>query len=627
MKKYFLLIFALSLALLTLVACNSGTNSAETRATTEEALDVVSPSELTLEAIDGRLNFKIVRPDSLSSGDAALEVSQTLVTELSGIFGTTVSIGTDYLKRGSSYDDSTLEILVGLTGYSQSQKWAKECNYGDYIIAAEGNKIVITALSEHCLATAGNVFLSKVRNAYEKDGNTATLSASELDTHNVYDKQLAALPIFDGGEFGSYYDAGNRTASQKTQCDEIIIEKTSAEEYESYLAKLESAGYASAVKNTAGGNLFATYTSEAYMITAGYYSAVKETRLLIEPAYDISALTKKEDYTRVTDSCITVLGTEYPDSTTSSGFISNGLSMLIRLEDGRFVIVDGGFNRSLQADNLIEEMRSQSALYTSTPVIAAWIVTHAHPDHDAVFISQLGRFTSAGIKVEILIANAMSESERQRALNSSSPDFTGNEGYRSALLTAAAENSGADVFKAHVGQKFCLANLEIEVVYTLESYAPNFCNSLNTSSVVTKMTFSDSASGKKTTLLCTGDATGAAMETLNRTFGSYIQCDAVQVCHHGGPTAGNDAGTANAYKTVNASLVIWPLGARWLDYFISTSYNKVLFEQPNYFECYFAGYERDKVTIPLPYVAGETQITVSCAGSCSRPHEYKKGGS
>ena len=121
------------------------------------------------------------------------------------------------------------------------------------------------------------------------------------------------------------------------------------------------------------------------------------------------------------------------------------------------------------------------------------------------------------------------------------------------MLTAAAENSGADVFKAHAGQKFTLANLEFEVLYTLESYAPNVCNSLNTSSVVTKMTFSDSVGGKKTTLLCAGDATGAAMETLNRTFGSYIQCDAVQVCHHGATTWGNDSGMIKAYKIINAS--------------------------------------------------------------------------
>ena len=92
-----------------------------------------------------------------------------------------------------------------------------------------------------------------------------------------------------------------------------------------------------------------------------------------------------------------MLGLEYSKGTEN---VSNGLSVLIRLTDGRFIVIDGGFNRTECADALIKAIKEQSKAYTNKPVIAGWIITHAHGDHSGMIGKQYGRFTSSGITVQ-----------------------------------------------------------------------------------------------------------------------------------------------------------------------------------------------------------------------------------
>ena len=104
------------------------------------------------------------------------------------------------------------------------------------------------------------------------------------------------------------------------------------------------------------------------------------------------------------------------------------------------------------------------------------------------------------------------------------------------------------MYKIHVGQKFYFSNCEMEVLYTLESLAPDVATCYNESSNIIKMTF-----GGKTTYLSTGDATGKAMNVISKTFGSHIQCDIIQVCHHGYSTFGYESEMIAAYKkTISA---------------------------------------------------------------------------
>ena len=409
-----------------------------------------------------------------------------------------------------------------------------------------------------------------------------------------------------GGTFYSYYNAGERLEGMN--CDEIIIKNTTAEEFEVYKKKVVTDGYTLYTENTIADNHFATFTNSAYTVNAGFYKYDNTVRLLIEPLAPAVGLESDNKYKTVTTSQITMLGLEYKKSATE--YASNGQSFLIRLADGRFIVVDGGFGTASGINNFVNTLKEQSKEYTTTPTIAAWIITHGHGDHVGM-IKSYATINSRGIKVERIIANFMAQSERERSvsLNGSGngwEKWSTGSGKADSHIRAAAKTFNAELHKAHVGQIYYLADAKIEVLYTLESFAPKACNAFNTTSIVMKMTF-----GGKTTYLSTGDATGNGMQTAARHFGDYIHCDIVQTCHHGYTTWGNDSGMIEAYKKVNATLVLWPQGTHAINNYLGKGYNSVLFSLSNYKEYYHAGVEGDKIIVELPYVYGQSKITVS----------------
>ena len=154
----------------------------------------------------------------------------------------------------------------------------------------------------------------------------------------------------------------------------------------------------------------------------------------------------------------------------------------------------------------------------------------------------------------------------------------------------------------------------MEVLYTIDSYAPKICNAFNTTSLIIKMTFGDS-----TTFLMTGDATGAGFQIAASMYGTYLKCDILQVAHHGYTTWGNDSGTISAYRYVAPSTLLWPQGSSAFPNYKNKAYNVVLFSpetsggtNKNFKECLVAGLEGESVVVPIPYTAGnavETRIS------------------
>lgn len=327
--------------------------------------------------------------------------------------------------------------------------------------------------------------------------------------------------FYSGGKFGSYYKAGNSV-------DEIIIKKTNTDEYGAYLEALKSAGYTCYTQNEIASNKFATYTNDSYTLSVGFYKYESSVRIVLEPVAEPVPLSAGE-YTKVTTSMITQFGLAYRQNIDT--LAENGMSYLIRLTDGSFIIIDGGFNRAEDADQLINAMRAQSAAYASKDSdirVAAWIISHAHGDHSAV-VKQYGRFK--GLKVERFIVNFMSDEERNKAISqyiaAGSSNWTNGEGGGYSDVLTAAKALGAKVMTAHVGQVFHFADADLEVLYTLESYAPKVPNAFNATSLMIKFTFKspDAADGKGTTFLCTGDATGEVFRIVNEMYGDYLKSD------------------------------------------------------------------------------------------------------
>jgi len=558
--------------------------------------------------------ISVIRPDGSATSDADVQAAMKIRTTLNNYVGKTqVKIDTDWSKDGS-HDSSTFEILVGNTSYTETQDALKTLGYGDYAIRISGNKILILGYTTDAISYAATVFAAYIKSAVKtNDDGTYSLSITPEDVVSytgTRSKVISTLPVYEDGSFSAYYNPGD-------DCEEVIIGKTTMEAYKAYLTKLNANGYTTHVTNDVQGNSFATLYNDKYTLNVGFYAYEKSARIIIEPysAVTLPGLEADNKYTAVTTSQITMIGLEYKSS---SGYASNGLSILIRIADGRFLVVDGGFNRDKHMTLLINQMKEQSKDYIAKTggqiTIAGWIITHSHGDHNGLINGKYGTLKSNKINVERFYINFMSDAERNKSISTylanGSSNWSNSEGAGWSNTYGAAAALGAEIAPVHVGQIFWLADLKMEILYTIESYGPTLTNALNTTSLIIKMTFKDPTTGKETVYMSTGDATGPGFNISQKMFGNYLKSDIVQVAHHGYTTWGTENGTIAAYKLMAPATLAWPQGIKAYPNYKEKSYNKVLWDSnnPNYQETYVAGWEGSITIFPMPYTVGSAIV-------------------
>jgi hypothetical protein len=431
------------------------------------------------------------------------------------------------------------------------------------------------------------------------------LNVVETDKGSV---ALNAVPIYEGTEFVA-------TSTSGTACDQIILEDATAESYAAYIAELEAAGYKKYTENTINDNTFVTLYNSDYTLNVGYYKPYKECRIIIEPFEEktLVGLESENNRPTVTTSQITMFGCEFKDG--SGTYKGNGLSLLYRLSDGSFVIVDGGHdtNSSYWSTNLINAIKEQAKDYASGKEIriAAWFISHAHGDHMGMLKNVAAQFARL-FTVERVVANLMSVKEIKRSLASShGSNFGGSEDNTTENVRKAARTLGAEMIQCHPGQRFYFGDTVFEILYTSEMFAPAIVNALNTSSILVRSITTD-ASGKSTSIMVMGDVTGPAMAICNKLYGSNLKCDVVQVAHHGYQTWGNDSAMMNSYKIMSPELVLWPMGNHAYSTHKEKAYNKVLWDGTvsTVKSVYVAGWNNTRHTVPLPW-NGDTASIVS----------------
>ena len=158
---------ALLLILLTLVSCApAGTpsdTSADDTTVSDAPADTTVPvqEDLDLVLFDQSTAYVIMRAD---------ETSQTIVNMVADFRKAidaltdinTVSIKTDWLKKGVEPDPNALEILVANTNRPESAQAMEGLAYSDFAIKKVGNKVIIAAHNEKTLKQAIDYFLNNL---------------------------------------------------------------------------------------------------------------------------------------------------------------------------------------------------------------------------------------------------------------------------------------------------------------------------------------------------------------------------------------------------------------------------------------------------------------------------------
>ena len=245
----------------------------------------------------------------------------------------------------------------------------------------------------------------------------------------------------------------------------------------------------------------------------------------------------------------------------------NGMSYVMRLSDGSFVVIDGGHNTPENADYIYKLIKKQAK--TENPVIAAWIFTHAHGDHVLTFPIFAQKYGNE-IDVERFIYNFLSSSRYSGT--------EGTEGHEATVyFTIDTYYPEAAVTIAHAGQRFYIRNAVVDILYAAELYTPELIADYNSGSLV----FTIEADGVKSFFF--GDAYKDVGDIMTAIYDETVfKSDVMQVSHHGIYTTPSDL-----YPIIAPSYVLWPLtteyGGNAYDYNNRDYVNQ---SQNNYFKTY-----------------------------------------
>lgn len=580
------LIFAVALPL---CSCNqsadqadSGTESSTETTPSNEIIDS-SPQKSNL-ILDGKNNFVIVsaRNENSESSKATL-VSNFYLNMCALCSSTPGSKNAPKLKLDEDFDRSEYEgksvIIVGQTSLEESQQVYSEIDYNDFGYKVVNGNVVIYGYTTYLLQKAANDFATVMnRNmTINENGYAELILEADYKKNYTANNMWNELPRVD---FGSNLNA----------CDDgddallVVATKCSADDYTGYLKKLSANGFSEFSKNEINSNLFATYVKNDLTVDAWFTPEDSTVRVTIQKGFD-NLSPAKSDYTKICDSGLTVIGSPSDDT---------GMCMVFKLEDGRFVIIDGGsrWPSSKMDQRLYDQLKNQ-AEDASNIVIACWILTHSHQDHIAAFQGFAHNFKdvySSTVTIESIMFNFAGED--QASVTTQQLGGSDNE-IRSKTKSAFATSK---LFKPHPGNEISFANMRIEVLGTHESYIyKSYPEDYNACCLFLKLTVNDQV------ICITADTDATNNKVIEQNYGDYLKCDILQVDHHGGFGGVSSTNRLFAPET----LIFFCTDANYPKYQAS-SYNQVLLKNPNFKQSIVV--DRRITYLPLPYTSGTSSV-------------------
>lgn len=223
------------------------------------------------------------------------------------------------------------------------------------------------------------------------------------------------------------------------------------------------------------------------------------------------------------------------------GWSAAGMGYIIVSENGKLVVIDGGFGDD--AEDILSLLRENSD--KEVPHVDLWIITHPHYDHFGA-LSEL----SANERLRGLVTV-------ERILYRFPLEFVGKDGKARNLestcnkMQAIATAFNADVHCPERGDRIDIDGIEIEFLFV-----PDDCSFLNTgggNANLVSLIFT--VKGRSKRAMFTGDAYGRTMQMTAWRYKGSLACDIMQMPHHGLC----DAYNIDFYREVNAETLLIPI--------------------------------------------------------------------
>ena len=524
-KKILFSLAALALAL-SMTACVGPIGDGE-QDTSDTETDTEQQQEISdaVDVIKDGAVAEVVYP--ISADSDIIGLANSLIGNLKKLSGAS---GLRPVSDGASYDAEKVQILIGETKYPESQQVYAEVGYGEGVVCVVGNKVVVAGYDASACSKALNSFVVALSTNKDKDGNVSIKNDYKV---SVSDRPLvAALPVFNGASTPKTENAGQGSAR-------LYFDGVTDAQVKGYASAIEAAGYVKHDENKIDNNLYYTFYNDDSVVTVIYVerNAGKNMVVTVDPLSNTSLAPLEDDnnYTPVTTTTITQLGLYYDENKAANENAlnmqsMNGLCYILRLSDGRFIIIDGGHATEGHADRLYDTLKKQ-AVDPNNITVAAWIFTHDHSDHVGFFSMFANKYASS-VTVELFVHNF---------------PFSSSSGVVSDM---SSRFRGAKMIKSHAGQKYYLANAEIEILYTADIY-DGYVESMDDTNKASQV-FSITADGTK--FMFFGDYYDSEGTVLDIYSKETLKADVMQVPHHGISGSSNTINT-----TVQPTYAFWPV--------------------------------------------------------------------
>ena len=290
------------------------------------------------------------------------------------------------------------------------------------------------------------------------------------------------------------------------------------------------------------GNSFATFVSSEEQINLAYYPEIESGTLkVITTKRGYLPPTFFERYEKLADATVTQLGR------VGASRVAAGELFVIQVEDGSFVVIDGGPHCDADCDELLRFLWKRKPEAHRKPRVA-WLVTHAHSDHVELIIDFLSA-NCENIDLELFCWNnpIMSASKDAPCYDGGAERYSQHVVDIERILKEKYPNT--NIFNCHTGQSLYLAGCKIEIIHTHEDIFPAWIWNLNVASTTFKFTFNS-----QKTFLVLGDSETNNCIFMSEAYGDILDCDMVQVSHHG-----LNGATKEIYEKIKPSIAFWPI--------------------------------------------------------------------
>ena len=337
------------------------------------------------------------------------------------------------------------------------------------------------------------------------------------------------IPSFDAGISAGAYNLIDGTATYYSDVTDS--------EYEAYVTTLKNNGFTvrdenSIASKTTTDNKFVTLVNGAKQITLAYYP--NESKMRITASVNHGAFEDAGECQKAAEASVTQMAL-------ASG---HGMSYVVTLEDGSFLIIDGGVNEQAYKTELYSFLYTHNTAYAKPRV--TWMFTHAHPDHVALATKFVEEYK------DLVDFTAV-------AYNFASSQLSGDGGTYAADLIQAFNTHApnANHYTYRTGDVLSLAGVSIEILATHEDVYMYRTTSVNENGLSSVWKMSFTASGKS--MMIMGDATHNIINHLYNVYdGNVLKSDVLQAAHHGTSAAPESNYLDDVYTAIEPDMILCP---------------------------------------------------------------------